>query len=495
MKLLTFFFFFIGFCHITWSQEESMLAKMLPKNIREKDYVISKSTDTYSILSSTDNSGYVIVSSKNKTEPIIIGYSDNGVWDESIMPPAILIWLDNIKKNKCSETNSSVRSSKEERKSIPALMKSQWHQNSPYNDMCPVIPDGNIKTAAGCVAIAASQVAYYWRNDNPQRTSESTPVYPYGKAPVTYSVPAGTEYMWNLMRDYYTLFESDEEKEAVARLVYIMGTSTYLNYGASTGGNIRDLIGPLDRQFRLHSKYAQKDNFSQEEWEDLIYHNLKASQPVVYAGSFDKNGHAVVVDGYDADLNLFHFNFGWGGPGDGYYTIDDVTGMNGYSSGQECLCDIYPNQRNMDIEFDVIDNFYDSSSLQINITVRNGSSISIDGLYLFAQFAFSYPKNKNDAIWSYDCELVNDNTKISFTTDYPLNYSWKRLFLILTDGEMNVLAQKMVSIQETGVDNVMNDNTQKEEYYSLGGNKLSEKPHFGVYIKKTNAKSILTTAH
>ena len=468
---------------------------MPPKNLGGKKYVISKSTEAYCILSSLENNGFIIVLPKNETDYVILGYSDTGVWDEEKMPPALLMWLDGIGKKTHCESPKTIKSNIKERKNIPALMKSRWHQNSPYNDMCPIIQDGNIKTAAGCVSIAASQVAYYWRNDNPKNTSESTPVYPYGNAPVTHSVPAGTEYKWNFMKDYYTLYESDEEKEAVARLVYIMGTSTYLNYGASTSGNIRDLIGPLNRQFRLNSKYAKKINFSQEEWENLIYNNLKASQPVIYAGSSDNSGHAVVIDGYNASLNLFHFNFGWGGPGDGYYTIDDETGMNGYTLGQECLYDIYPYQKNMDIKLEVefIDSLYANTPVQIKIIIRNGSSLCIDGLYLFAQLAFTHPVNKEAAVWSYDKTVFNDDIEYIFTTTYTPNYSEKRLILYLTDSEMNILTQKIVSFQELGIDKVNNDNMQ-EEYYSLRGEKLVDKPRFGVYLKKKNAKSILTTA-
>lgn len=229
-----------------------------------------------------------------------------------------------------------------ERLSIAPLTTSHWHQNAPYNGLCPVVADGNLKTAAGCVAIAAAQIIYYWRNYNPATTTYDTPTYPYGKAPVTYSVPAGTPYEWELMKDSYTDDDSEASREAVARLVYVIGTSSWLNYGATTGGSIYDVINPLGSQFQMTAQYATKNSFSQDEWEKLLYNELVNGHPVLYAGQKGSNGHAVVIDGYDAVRRLFHFNFGWGGDEDGYYTVDDATGMDGYCERQKCVYGIIP---------------------------------------------------------------------------------------------------------------------------------------------------------
>lgn len=229
-----------------------------------------------------------------------------------------------------------------ERLSIAPLTTSHWHQNAPYNGLCPVVADGNLKTAAGCVAIAAAQIIYYWRDHNPATTTYDTPTYPYGKAPVTYSVPAGTPYEWELMKDSYTDDDSEASRDAVARLVYVIGTSAWLSYGATTGGSIYDVINPLVSQFQMTAQYATKNVFSQEEWEELLYQELANGRPVLYAGTKNGSGHAVVIDGYDATRRLFHFNFGWGGDEDGYYTVDDATGMDGYSQSQKCVYGILP---------------------------------------------------------------------------------------------------------------------------------------------------------
>ena len=133
--------------------------------------------------------------------------------------------LNNTSENVIQKTRTA-----QNRPSIKTLLTCHWHQNSPYNDLAPVITDGNVKTVAGCVAIAAAQIAYYWRKDNPEYTLKDTPVYPYGAAPVTMSIPKGSPNNWKLIKDVYDKDDSPESKYAVAQLCYVLGTTSYLNY-------------------------------------------------------------------------------------------------------------------------------------------------------------------------------------------------------------------------------------------------------------------------
>ena len=465
--------------------------------VHDKEVLLVKSTDVYYIFTTASNNSFVIVSNDDQLDNPVLGYSESCGWVEDNMPPVLLAWLKSLERIPPIQSSrpsnlAYERADNEIKESIPILLTSRWHQDSPYNDMCPIIADGNVKTAAGCVAIAAAQVAYYWRKDNPLTTSEDTPTYPYGKAPVTYSVPAGTEFQWNLMRDYYTLYEPDDEKEAVARLAYIIGTSAYLQYGVSTGGHVNDIINPFLKQFRLNAKYAVKRDYAQEEWEQLIYNNLKKKQPVVYAGSTGDYGHVVVIDGYDADLNLFHFNFGWGGSGDGYYTINDVSGMNGYTIGQSCVYDIYPCERNISITLNAIGSLYMGIQGQIEISISNSSTVNVDGLYLFVSKNSAYPNNIDKPIWHYNDKIRNDDNRYVFTVQYTPEFFGTN-YLILTDRDMNVLAQESISIQEgsSGINEISNEIKPFETYYSLKGEVLPQKLNSGIHIRKLSDHMII----
>ena len=68
-----------------------------------------------------------------------------------------------------------------------------------------------------------------------------------------------------------------------------------------------------------------------------IASDLDLGRPVYYAGSSDLGGHAFVCDGYD-DNGMFHFNFGWDGVADGYYTLNDPYG---FSNRQAIIHNIY----------------------------------------------------------------------------------------------------------------------------------------------------------
>ncbi len=354
-----------------------------------------------------------------------------------------------------------------QRSSIAPLLATHWHQQSPYNDMSPVIEDGNIKTVAGCVAIAASQIVFYWHRDNPEATSYDTPTYDYGKAPVTYSVPAGTPYNWNLIRNVYTNNEPQEERDAVALLVYVVGTSAWLNYGSSTGGQINDVINPFSSQFRLSGYYARKANYTQAEWEELIYNELAQGRPVLYSGSKNGSGHAVVIDGYDAQQQLFHFNFGYGGSGDGYYTVNDVTGMDGYCDGQSCVYGIAPQQRNIDITIEGTELLTQYTKTPLNISITNKSTLPIDGLKLYISEDNTSLADE-DALAQYAGVIANDEQTTNITLYVTPAVTGSMCVLRLTDKDGNILASQSVNISpSSGIDSPFVNTGTKDDYNAL----------------------------
>lgn len=317
---------------------------------------IARQTDAYFIVSKKDACGYVVVSRLPDARRRILGFSLTSRWTEKGMPDALTEWLDNISSvgngNGGAEAKGGgLQQANSSRTSIAPLITSHWHQDSPYNDLAPVITDGNIKTVAGCVAIAAAQIIYYWRNENPAATLKDTPTYIYGGAPVTVSIPKGTPNNWDLLRDSYTQDDSEESRAAVAQLCYVIGTTSYLNYANSTGGSIRDAATAMKLQYELLNEYVAHSKLSSAEWDELLYGELERQQPVLCGGNSGSSGHAFVLDGYDSATGLYHFNFGWGGSGDGYYPADGSTdAMGGYSDGQSIVYNIRPKSHDTPVE-------------------------------------------------------------------------------------------------------------------------------------------------
>ena len=52
---------------------------------------------------------------------------------------------------------------------------------------------------------------------------------------------------------------------------------------------------------------------------------IDSNRPVIYTGEsiLGRGAHGFVLDGYRD--NLFHFNFGWNGSGNGYFAISAIT--------------------------------------------------------------------------------------------------------------------------------------------------------------------------
>ena len=417
-------------------------------------YFVVEVSDNYIVFSKGRDCGYVIVNTTCDGPLRIIGYSEYGNWDAQKLPPYLRQWIKShnrytsyqkvADKKRISQTRSP-----ESRLPVPILLKTSWHQRKPYNKFSPIVEDGNIQSVAGCVAIASSQIVYYWHKDNPSSTFYDTPTYSYGKAPVTYSVPAGTEYRWNLIRNEYIGKESEDEEDAVANLAYIVGTSAWLQFSATgTGGHINEVVRPFSSQFRLSGRYYMKSKFSQEEWELLLYNNLSKQQPILYAGSSSYGGHAVVIDGYDAKLNLFHFNFGWGGEGDGYYTVDDITGMGGYNYDQSCVCDIYPMERNISIEQDIPVLLQNGVNTKFQLRITNNSTLDIKELHYFLipSDCETSINQKESAVFSSLKEIPNNGKLFDFTVSFTSNVNAGEYYLVLTDENLRNLKQVKVAI-------------------------------------------------
>lgn len=342
--LITAFLFSIKSWAGEWTVEdckEIAIQKFLTNNIS-----VAKDTDCYCIIQRDDTTGFIIVSKSSNTKHRIVGYSKTSRWKEREMPEQLLSWLDSLKYTDYAQVK---RFNKEEisisdiKQSIPPLLTCHWHQDSPYNDLAPIIIDGNVKTVAGCVAIAAAQITYYWRKYNPEATLKDTPTYPYGKAPVTYSIPKGSPNNWNLIQDQYDKISTKASRDAVAQLCYVIGTTSYLNYASSTGGSIIDASNAIYTQYNIRSTYAYRREFTQAEWENILYTDLQKGYPILCAGTSLSGAHAFVLDGYDSQLDLYHFNFGWGGNGDGYYMVDESDdAMGGYFINQSIVYDIHP---------------------------------------------------------------------------------------------------------------------------------------------------------
>lgn len=123
------------------------------------------------------------------------------------------------------------------------------------------------------------------------------------------------------------------------------GISVSMVYGnGESNASSIDIVPALINNFN-YSKGAlphERQNYTLDEWDDLLYTELAASRPIIYAGQTkaygtprEQRGHAFIVDGYDN--GYYHINWGWGGISDGYYLLNicapDQQGTGGTAYG------------------------------------------------------------------------------------------------------------------------------------------------------------------
>ncbi len=417
-----------------------------PRMIQRKNssVLVSEAEPLY-VFSRGQGEGFVIVSGDDRM-PAVIGYAERGDYNEDSLPPQLKDMLDYYTQmaQQLSVGDLALATNQPRMvagtQDIPALMTSHHHQNWPYNNLCPYIKETTNRAATGCVATAASQIIYYWRKDLDDRTRYNTPTYSYGDAPVTESIPSGTPLKWDLMYDSYTSGDPAESQGAIATLVACVGASAWLTYGSSTSGQIDNCRNVFSGQFGMNGgKTVWRGSYSQTSWEKLIVSELEAGRPILYSGVHPSNGgHAVVVDGYRLSDNLFHFNFGWGGQGDGYYTVDETTGMNGFNDSQGMVCEVYPKSFNLEgsVSYNN-DHLMSRMPNTIKAHVTNNSTLPYSGVYLYCTTA-SIPTGTAQGK-DTDTEIAVGETAeftFSFTPTGTSTYN-----IYLCDKNKNVLAQ------------------------------------------------------
>lgn len=300
-----------------------------------------------------DDSGFVIVSASKNVRPILAYSFDNVIEAESLGNAEyfINIYNNNIEyvKSVDIKVDSSISESWDNLENnnikslteavVDPLIETRWNQDCYYNEYAPYDSWGPCSHAyAGCVACAMSQVMKYWNYPEKGKGSHTYIHHQYGSQSADFG---STTYRWDDMPN-----EIWSPNDAIATLMYHCGVSVDMNYGADgSGAQSNDVETAMRMYFGYSSaKYKERNDYSDEEWVALLKSELDEARPMYFSGSGEAGGHAIVCDGYDNN-DYFHFNMGWSGYGDGFYSIDDV---NGFSNNEAVVMDIRPLPINAD---------------------------------------------------------------------------------------------------------------------------------------------------
>ena len=197
--------------------------------------------------------------------------------------------------------------------------------------MCPIDLNAGSRSVAGCPAIAMAQILNYHREINQTRFDSADDYY--------HNFGSGNSY-WidddHLAHDFPsfdtlnlwldTLEEtfsangtlSNSEKAALS---FACGVAAHQVYSASVSGTFGMEQAAMAFQ-RFGFGESRLVYPTDTTLNTLIADNVKKALPVHLGllSSTGSGGHNVVVDGYNTD-KFYHFNFGWGGSANGWYTL------------------------------------------------------------------------------------------------------------------------------------------------------------------------------
>lgn len=346
-----------------------------PVNLNNLNFIDSYKVDqAYYVFDFGD--GWIIVSADDAMWPVI-GYNfkgsfpakedqDNNVrsWMKTFSDEAEYVTANNVQASASIAGEWAKYNKTDEEFVIPAggsraevdpMLTCMWDQPNPYNLLCPVDengPGGHV--LVGCVATAMAQIMDYWRYPLQGSGQFSYYQYPYGTITADFG---NTTYNWDGMQNS---IDSDNPWD-IALISFHAGVSVQMNYGpASSGSQSQRVPNALKTYFTYNNsaQYIEKSNYSFSAWETMMQTDLDASKPLYYSGFTSSNaGHAFVCDGYQGS-NYYHFNFGWSGYANGYYTLQDV---NGFSSGQGMVRSIVPGDADYPYVADGADTLSESS--------------------------------------------------------------------------------------------------------------------------------------
>ena len=231
-------------------------------------------------------------------------------------------WLDAMRKVTGVKRNQPLKLVKPDTDKYPAYVKpfveTKWDQDSPFNDQCPS------GCPTGCVATAMAQVIKY--NEWPLTGTGTVYTYvPFGDFDGhKYEVNIeGAAYDYGKMLNSYYGGATRAQKAAVAKLMYHVGLAMRAMYESTGTGAYNETLAHGAR-LNLGYPYAvtvNRDDYTEEEWMDMIYRMLSNQLPIVYGGADETYmGHEFVLHGYNQNGRIY-INWGWGGSEDGYFDL------------------------------------------------------------------------------------------------------------------------------------------------------------------------------
>ena len=332
--------------------------------------------------------GFVIVSADDRAKPIL-GYSTESNFTLNL-PDGLMTFFENYKNDisyvvekglspdpqisaDWEALKATRRLAQRGNRSVEPLVKTTWHQTQLYNDQCPEDAEGyNGHVKSGCVANAMAQLMRYWEWPQTGMGTHTYTHYDYGTLTANFGE---AEYHFEKMPLFLDYTSPQAEVDAIALLQYHAGVSVEMNYGPSGSGAYSDEVPDALRDYFRYSNdmlFEYREYYSDAEWINMLKQEFDAGRPLYYSAYSPtkdgvRGGHAFVCDGYDEN-DFMHFNWGWQGFDNGFYSINAMTiTHHEYNYNHSAVFNLHPNA-----EYYTLPNRVGSLS-----AVKNGNALHV----------------------------------------------------------------------------------------------------------------------
>lgn len=291
---------------------DAMQMKAEEGNRRLQKKVMDYTSDAYYMFRNKEDNRLVVISGDQRMQSIL-GYTDNAI-EDNMMPDGLAELLTMYKRQYAALSPDCQTECKSNLNKGERLLKTpDWGQWAPFNLHTP------LSYPTGCAATAMSIVMRYHQWPVMGQGSK-THIW---KDSVMTADFEHTRYDWDNMPMSYDSYTT-AQAEAVSLLMRHAGIAVEMYYAAESSGARQSLVpGALTQYFRYAAttRLVSAADYDAATWEKMMRSEIDADRPVIYTGesTMERGSHGFVLDGYRD--NLFHFNFGWNGSGNGYFAI------------------------------------------------------------------------------------------------------------------------------------------------------------------------------
>lgn len=291
---------------------DAMQMKAEEGSRRLQKKVMDYTSDAYYMFRNKEDNRLVVISGDQRMQSIL-GYTDNAI-EDNMMPDGLAELLTTYKRQYAALSPDCQTECKSNLNKGERLLKTpDWGQWAPFNLRTP------LSYPTGCAATAMSIVMRYHQWPVMGQGSK-THIW---KDSVMTADFEHTRYDWDNMPMSYDSYTT-AQAEAVSLLMRHAGIAVEMYYAAESSGARQSLVpGALTQYFRYAAttRLVSAADYDAATWEKMMRSEIDADRPVIYTGesTMGRGSHGFVLDGYRD--NLFHFNFGWNGSGNGYFAI------------------------------------------------------------------------------------------------------------------------------------------------------------------------------